>query len=104
MTWLLYRSAGFGLFSNIALALVLIAATYSVHPWSLHVPWLGALLLVSVGRLAINVEFARANPAIDDLPRWRQIFMFGTGVAGLIWGCASWLYFETEELLPACCS
>jgi len=37
MTRLLYRSAGFGLFSNIILAMVLIAGTYTFQPRSRHV-------------------------------------------------------------------
>ncbi len=88
MTRRLYRSAGFGLFSNIVLAMVLIAGTYTLQPPSRHVIWFGALLLVSLGRLMVNIAFTRASPAIDDLRKWRQIFMFGAGGSGLIWGCA----------------
>jgi len=36
----------------------------------------------------VNIAFTRASPAIDDLRKWRQIFMFGAGGSGLIWGCA----------------
>jgi len=100
MTRLLYRQAGFGLFSNFVLALVLVAGTYSVHPFSLHGPWLLALVLVSLGRWGINVSFARSGAAIEELPRWRRMFLAGLVVAGLIWGVAGWLYFESEELLP----
>ena len=100
MTRLLYRQAGFGLFSNFVLALVLVAGTYSVHPFSLHGPWLLALVLVSLGRWGINVSFARSGAVIEELPRWRRMFLAGLVVAGLIWGVAGWLYFESEELLP----
>jgi signal transduction histidine kinase len=100
MTRLLYRSAGFGLFSNAVLALVLVAGTIAYHPVTLHAPWLGALLLVSVGRFGLNVAFTRANPPIQKLRFWRNAFLMGVAVAGFIWGSAGWLYFEGDELLP----
>ena len=67
MTRILYRSAGFGLFSNFALALILVAGTFTVHPLSLHLQWLGAIVLVSLGRGCLNLAFARAQPAQDKL-------------------------------------
>jgi len=100
MTRLLYRSAGFGLFSNFVLALVLVAGTSTVHPLSLHVPWLGALLLVSLGRLGLNVAFARSRASDDRMPQWRRAFLLGVAVAGFVWGSAGWLYFTTDALLP----
>jgi signal transduction histidine kinase/ActR/RegA family two-component response regulator len=100
MTRLLYRSAGFGLFSNFVLGIVLVAGTYPYHPASLHWVWLAALLLVSLGRLGINLAFKRANPPIEALPRWRNMFLLALAIAGLIWGAAGWLYFDPDELLP----
>ncbi len=100
MTRLLYRSAGFGLFSNFVLGLVLVAGTFTAHPMALHGPWLGALVLVSLGRLGLNLAFARANPAPEQLHTWRRLFILGLVVAGLIWGAAGWLYFAADGLLP----
>jgi len=100
MTRRLYRSAGFGLFSNIVLAMVLIAGTYTLQPPSRHVIWFGALLLVSLGRLMVNIAFTRASPAIDDLRKWRQIFMFWGWRVRPDLGVRRWVYYETDELLP----
>jgi len=100
MTRLLYRSAGFGLFSNFALALILVAGTFTTHPWSLQAPWLGAIILVSLGRWGINAAFARAQPPLEQLRPWRNAFLAGVAVAGFIWGTAGWLYFETDEVTP----
>src|SRR5262245_35314909 len=72
MTRLLYRSAGFGLFSNFILGVVLVAGTFPYHPASQHAIWLGALFLVSLGRLGINLAFQKANPPLEQLPRWRK--------------------------------
>ena len=100
MTRLLYRSAGFGLFSNFVLGLVLVAGTFPHHPMAKHGLWLGSLLLVSLGRLGINLAFKQAEPSIDQHRRWRALFLLGVVMAGLVWGCAGWIYFENAELLP----
>jgi two-component system, sensor histidine kinase len=100
MTRLLYRSAEFGLFSNFVLAIILVAGTVSVHPISLHAPWLGAILAVSIARFCLNRAFARAVPDIDRLPQWRLAFLGGVVVAGLIWGSAGWFYFAGDSLMP----
>jgi two-component system, sensor histidine kinase len=97
MTRLLYRSAGFGLFSNVVLALVLVAATFTAQPPSLHIPWLGLILLVSLGRLGLNIAFARTNPTLAEHTFWRQTFVLGVAVAGFIWGLAGWFYFDPDR-------
>jgi signal transduction histidine kinase/CheY-like chemotaxis protein len=98
MTRLLYRSAGFGLFSNFVLALVLVAGTFPAHPLRLHLVWLASLTLVTVGRWGICLAFARAAPPPERLHLWRLMFLVGLVMAGLIWGCAAWLYFESDSL------
>jgi len=100
MTRLLYRTAGFGLFSNSVLAVVLAAGTFSFHPRALHLVWLGSILLVTAGRWALNVAYERAQPAPEDLPRWRARFTIGLVAAGLNWGVAGWFYFQINHLLP----
>jgi two-component system, sensor histidine kinase len=100
MTRLLYRSAGFGLFSNFVLALVLVVGTATIHPASLHVPWLGAIVIVSLARFGLNRAFTRRAPGLSALPTWRRAFIVGVGAAGLIWGYAGWVYFTGETLMP----
>ncbi|MEY2881869.1 MAG: Autoinducer 2 sensor kinase/phosphatase LuxQ [Verrucomicrobiota bacterium] len=100
MTRLLYRAAGFGLFSNFVLALVLVAATFAVHPRALQVGWFSAILAVTIARAALQVAYRRADPSLAALGRWRAAFQAGVVLAGLTWGAAGWLYFATEEFLP----
>ena len=100
MTRMLYRTAGFGLFSNVALALILVAGAFNTQPWSLHAKWLGAIVLVTLARVAIGVAFARLNPAEAQLPAWRKAFFVSVVIAGFIWGSAGWLYFDTPLFLP----
>ena len=100
MSRLLFRSAGFGLFSNFALAVILVAGTLSTHPTSLHFTWLGAIVLISLVRHGINLGFARTRPSEADLGHWRIAFTVGVAIAGFIWGAAGWLYFNTPYLIP----
>jgi two-component system, sensor histidine kinase len=100
MTRLLYRSAGFGLFSNFVLGVILVTGTLTAHPGTLHAPWLLSLVLVSLGRSGLNIAFERADPPSERLTRWRRGFIFGVAVAGFIWGSAGWLYFSGDGLLP----
>jgi signal transduction histidine kinase len=100
MTRLLYRSAGFGLFSNFALAVILVAGTSSIYPASLHLPWLGAIFVVSVCRLGLNHAFVRAQPPVERLAAWRSAFVIGMAVTALLWGIAGWLYFASPQMLP----
>ncbi|MCX6956313.1 MAG: ATP-binding protein [Verrucomicrobia bacterium] len=91
---------GFGLFSNFALAVILVAGTFRVHAPSLHAVWFGAITVVSLARFGLNLAFARARPAAEQLPRWRCAFLAGVAVAGLIWGAAGWWYFAGPAILP----
>jgi signal transduction histidine kinase len=100
MIRLLFRQAGFGLFSNIVLAPVLVAGSLLALPWAVHGPWLSAVVLVTIGRVGLSAAFNRASPPLEQLHRWRLAFLFSVAIAGLIWGAAGWLYLETDELLP----
>ncbi len=100
MTRLLYRASGFGLFSNVALALILVAGSLNSQLWSVHAKWLGAIVLVTMARVALGVTFARIEPAADALPKWRRAFFVSAIVAGFIWGSAGWIYFQTTQFLP----
>ncbi|HEY1107173.1 MAG TPA: ATP-binding protein [Opitutaceae bacterium] len=101
MTRLLYRAAGFGLFSNVVLGLVLVAGTYTTHPPRQHVIWLSSLLLLSAVRWRLNIAFARAQPPPEELPRWRNRFLVLLIAAGLAWGFAGWFYFQLSAFLPS---
>ena len=102
MTRLLYRSAGFGLFSNFVLAGVLVAGVATYFPPSKTVGWLVAVTAVSVARWLIHIRFARRARTDDELAAWRTTFFCGVVVAGCVWGLGGWLFLATAELLPRC--
>jgi signal transduction histidine kinase len=102
MTRLLYRSAGFGLFSNFALAAVLVAGVWTYFPARTTLSWLAVILLVSAGRLLLHRAFARRDRRDGELAAWRQAFCAGVMAAGCTWGAGAWLFLDTTGLLPRC--
>ena len=102
MTRLLYRSAGFGLFSNFVLAAVLVAGVWSYFPARTLLAWFGAIVAVSAVRLATSLAFARQPRADAELGRWRTIFFVQLIAAGITWGAGAWLFLAADALLPQC--
>jgi signal transduction histidine kinase/CheY-like chemotaxis protein len=102
MTRLLYRSAGFGLFSNFVLALVLAAGVWTYFPPHVTLGWLLLVVVVSTVRGSLNWCFFRAAPRDPDMAVWRRLFFAGLVVAGCCWGLAAWIFLQTSELLPRC--
>ncbi|MCM2273692.1 MAG: ATP-binding protein [Candidatus Didemnitutus sp.] len=102
MTRLLYRSAGFGLFSNFVLATVMTAGVWSYFPAAQCAWWLAAVVVVSCLRLGTNLTFARRARSDGELPFWRRIFFLELVAAGLVWGAGAWMFLDTDALLPRC--
>ena len=105
MTRLLYRSAGFGLYSNFVLALVLAAGVWTYFPPRITLGWLALIVAISSApRLVLNWVFAsaRLRKRSRDGVRWRLAFFWGVLVSGIAWGLGAWLFLDTSELLPRC--
>src|SRR5882757_915757 len=82
MTRLLYRTAGFGLYSNFVLAMVLVAGVWTYFPVRMTLGWLAVIFTVSGVRLLLNQAFARKLLRDDQLRLWRSLFFFGVIAAG----------------------
>jgi signal transduction histidine kinase/CheY-like chemotaxis protein len=102
LTRMLYRSAGFGLFSNFVLAAVLVAGVWSYFPAKTVLGWLGAVFVISAVRLATNLAFARKSRGDHELGWWRRAFIVELAAAGVVWGAGGWLFLNTDALLPRC--
>ena len=100
LTRILYRSAGFGLFSNFVLAALLVAGVWTTFSARVTVGWLAAVLVWSCVRLATNQVFARRTRTDDELEHWRRLFIGEVLVAGVLWGVGAWLFLNTNGLLP----
>ncbi len=96
---LLYRQAGFGLFANFALALVLFTGLWGRVPLREGGSWLALLLAVSIARFFLNHAYARQRPADEDMAWWGRAFGVGTIAAGCVWGWAGWIFVSPNDLL-----
>jgi len=102
MTRVLYRSAGFGLFSNLVLAAVLVAGVATYFPPPLTMSWLAGISVISLVRWFLVVRFARKARGDGELAPWRTAFFVGVVVSGCFWGLGGWLFLNTADLLPRC--
>jgi signal transduction histidine kinase len=102
LTRLLYRAAGFGLFSNFVLAVVLVAGLWGYFPLRMTLGWLAAILTVSLVRLGTNRAFAQRPRSDIELERWRRAFLVEVVLAGMVWGAGAWIFLNTDALLPRC--
>jgi signal transduction histidine kinase/CheY-like chemotaxis protein len=102
MTRLLYRSAGFGLFSNFVLAMVLVAGVWTYFPVRLTLGWLAAIFVVTGLRVAMSWAFNQRKRPDEEMVGWRRAFFWGVVASGCAWGAAAWLFLHTQELLPRC--
>lgn len=98
MTRLLYRSAGFGLFSNFVLAVIMALGLSETISWQAKGAWFAAITGLSLLRLVLNLSYDRSKPPADQHLRWRSGFIVGVVLAGLLWGLAGWAFFKTDDL------
>lgn len=65
MTRLLYRSVGFGLFSNFALSVILVAGAWSYFPKTQTLGWLAVAVFVTLLRTKCPAWMARRGDPAD---------------------------------------
>lgn len=81
-----FQQAAFGpLLSLIAAALVVIGV-WSVTSHARLLVWVGAIALVSFGRMALLVAYRRRAQASDRLSAWEQVFLYSLLGISLVWG------------------
>ncbi len=100
LTRLLYRSAGFGLFSNFALSALFSYGIWDYFPPPQLITWVTVVILVTAGRVGLQIAYHRENPDHRRLGRWRIYFIAGSSASAACWGAAGWMFMESMDLLP----
>lgn len=100
LTGLVYRTASFGLYTNIVVGAMLVAGLWSYYPSGQLSLWLGCVAAISAARLVLGAFFVRQPQAIRAAPVWRLVFVAGVALTSAGWGAAAWMFLDTRELLP----
>ena len=60
--------------------------------------WVSAFAILTLLRLGLAQQFAKAGPEAQELPFWRDAFMTGVLLSGILWGALSVFLFPSESL------
>ena len=86
-TELLYTQAPVALLAAMAVAALLTVSLWGVADQQLLQIWLGAQLLQTLVRSVLIVYYRRTSVLKRREPRWAGLYLSGTLVSGIVWGC-----------------
>jgi signal transduction histidine kinase/ActR/RegA family two-component response regulator len=87
------------LWANVGVGAIVTLTLWNDAPHTPLLAWLGAILLMSVVRAAFQARYARERPDATELDAWGRRFVFGSIVAGVLWGVAGVAFFARESTL-----
>jgi signal transduction histidine kinase/ActR/RegA family two-component response regulator len=96
----LYDQSGPVLIANVVNASVIAAALWSsAAPPALLLTWPAAMAVMAAGRLELRRRYRRTRPGAEQAGRWGALFAAGSAVAGVLWGTAAALLFDSAGAL-----
>ncbi len=87
------------LWANVSVAAIVTLTLWNDAPHLRLLVWLGAIVLMSLVRAGFQARYAREQPDATELEAWGRRFVFGSFVAGALWGAAGVLFFAHESTL-----
>jgi len=92
---LFYRQQATTITASATIACFLVSLLWSELGFSpLLFGWLGAMIAVQLGRLALRILYMRASPGVEEAERWGHYAVLATGLSGICWGASVLLFFE----------
>jgi len=95
----LYRQNRGVLWANVAVAALASVALWSTASRVSLLVWVFASGLVALARTQLTLRYERARPKQSELEPWGARFLFGSIVAGALWGIASVVFFDPASWL-----
>jgi diguanylate cyclase (GGDEF)-like protein/PAS domain S-box-containing protein len=86
-TELLYTQAPVALLAAMAVALLITVSLWGVADHQLLLAWFGAQMLQTMGRSMLVFYYRRASARGRQDPHWAGLYLSGTLVSGIVWGC-----------------
>lgn len=90
---LLYKSFTLSIAATIAGASLLVAAQWNVIDHTVLIGWLVTITVITLLRGLLVYSYKRTNPGINESKHWGDLFLIGVGIAGVLWGSSSLLFF-----------
>jgi signal transduction histidine kinase/CheY-like chemotaxis protein len=85
--------------ANVLNAVMVSATLWAAGPRALLLGWCALMIAMALVRLALRRRYRRARPDVSDTPRWARYFVTGSAVAGVLWGAAGVLLFDSAGAL-----
>lgn len=98
LTRLLYSQSFIGMAVTALNSSIVALILWKVIAPTRIVPWLLAVLLITLGRFLLVLRYRRANPPTEHMRGWQRRFIWGAGLAGVAWGAAGLCLFPTTSL------
>jgi signal transduction histidine kinase/ActR/RegA family two-component response regulator len=94
----LYRHGPAVLVTNLLNAGIVCALLWDTQPKGRLGAFAAAIVVMAAGRFGLHRSYWRAAPSGNAALGWGPRFALGAGLAGVIWGLASWfLYVQRDE-------
>ncbi|MDF3064462.1 MAG: Blue-light-activated protein [Polyangiaceae bacterium] len=94
----LFEQGGAVLGANVTVGAVVVGTLWGSVPESRLVSWYGAMLLMCGARAVFQRRFRDTRPPDVEVAAWGRRFVFGSTVAGALWGTAALLFFAPGNL------
>ncbi|GJL61356.1 MAG: hypothetical protein NPIRA04_00100 [Nitrospirales bacterium] len=94
----LYALAPIGILASTVNSLILVFILWNVISSTLLLVWVTGLAIVNALRMVLVVCFRRVGWSRDGDLRWRDWFVVGNMVSGLIWGAAGFFFYPLDSL------
>ena len=94
---LLYTHVKTAILTSLVVGMVFVVLMWKIFPHHWLLLWLGAMALVSVGRLWHLSLYQRAKPPVDQARHWLKQFVIGSACAAVFWGLAGVLFLPESH-------
>jgi hypothetical protein len=95
---LLYSQATSGLIVTLLCSIMAVAVLWDVVTRELLLGWFSFIAFVTLGCYLLVRKYRRATRVVEDINRWRALFVLGAAAAGVAWGLAGTVFFSEDSV------
>ncbi len=95
---LLYSQATSGLIVTLLCSILVVAVLWDVVAHELLLGWFSFIAFITLGRYLLVRKYRRATGVVEDIKRWRALFVLGAAAAGVAWGLAGTVFFSEDSV------